>query len=179
VKAVIYTRVARDDSGTGEASNRQLAECQRYAADHGYDVIGVMSDTGVSAYRGRRPNFDTLMKIVDEGSIDVIVTPQMSRLTRNVAEMADMIDRCEQTDVRIVTLEDRNFDLDLSTAQGRMFARLMVAVLESESRQRSERIKAGIRAARERRATEGASIDDVRPNYSASVKDVQRHLGHK
>ena len=145
-KAVIYIRSATNSPAQ---LDEQRAACESLAKSRGWDVIAVMSD---QHNRSRsRPNFDYLMRTVDEGSIDYIIVTDMQRLTRNSTELAGIIVRCNAADTSIITADGM---LNTGTASGRAMATVLGAWAESESDRVSERIKRGIRARKERLAAE-------------------------
>jgi DNA invertase Pin-like site-specific DNA recombinase len=139
VRAIIYTR--------NDAEGRQLAACERYAAERGWEVTARLSD-GASAGRKPRAGFTRLMDDVDAGKVDVVLTIDPARLTRSTAELNAMLDRCQAAGVSVVTADGR----DLTSAEGGLIASVIARVMESEANRRSERIKAGLAARRARPA---------------------------
>lgn len=136
-RAAIYLRESKDKAGDAHNVADQLAVCKPYATDRGWHVADIFTDNDLSAYSGkRRPAFEHMMKLADAGSIDVIVVRHMDRLVRRLAELEDVITRCEKAGVRIVTLAG---SLDLSTPSGRLNGRLLASVAQHEVEQKAER----------------------------------------
>lgn len=136
-RAGIYLRESKDKAGDAHNVADQLAVCKPHATDRGWHVVDVFTDNDLSAYSGkRRPAFERMMKLVDGGHIDVIVVRHMDRLVRRLAELEEVITRCEKAGVRIVTLAG---SLDLSTPSGRLNGRLLASVAQHEIEQKAER----------------------------------------
>lgn len=138
-RAAIYCRISADRIGAGLGVRRQTEDCQDLAAGRGWSVVGVYEDNDVSAYGARhRPGYQALLKAVVEGQVDIVVAWHTDRLHRSPRELEEWISVCDPRGVGVVTV--RAGELDLSTAAGRMTARIVGAVARHESEQKSERI---------------------------------------
>lgn len=87
-----------------------------------------------------------MVAAVNARRVDVIVSYSNNRLTRRPLELEDLIQLHEKTGVLIHTVKSGNDDL--STADGRMVARIKAAVDAAEVERTAERVA---RAARQRR----------------------------
>ncbi len=138
-RAVIYTRQSKDRNGDGLAVARQLADCEKLAASRGWQVTRRLSDNDTSASNGKpRPGFREVMRLADERQIEVIVVWAVDRLVRRLADLEDVIERCERADVKLATVSG---DLDLSTDQGRLVGRILASVARGEVERKSARQK--------------------------------------
>lgn len=127
----------------------QEADCRELAASHGWEVVRVYVDNDLSAStrsKKQRPDYDDMITVVWAGAVDVIVSLSNSRLTRRPLELEDLIKLHEATGVLICTVKSGNDDL--STADGRMVARIKAAVDAAEVERTAERVA---RAAKRRR----------------------------
>jgi len=88
-----------------------------------------------------------MIDAVQRGEVDVIVSYSNSRLTRRPRELEDLIDLHSATGVEISTVVSGNDDL--STADGRMVARIKANVDAAEAERTSERVKRAARGRRE------------------------------
>lgn len=139
VRAAVYCRISDDRVGAGLGVARQLEDCERLAAERSWSVVGVYEDNDISAYGGRRrPGYEGLLEAVRLGAVDVVVAWHTDRLHRSPLELEEWIGVCDPRGVGVVTA--RAGDLDLSTASGRMTARIVGAVARHESEQKAERI---------------------------------------
>lgn len=129
-RAVLYLRqsVAREESISLEL---QETACREHCRRHGYDVVGVEADPGISGRTWKRPAVQRVMGMLESGDADVVVLWKWSRLSRSRLDWAVAVDRVEGLGGRI---ESATEPVDVSTASGR-FARGMlaeVAAFESE-----------------------------------------------
>lgn len=142
-RAVIYTRISKDAEKRGEGVDRQRADCEGLANRLGVTVAAVYEDNDIGAStksrKRARPGFDAMVAAVEAGEVDVIVAYSNSRLTRRPMEFETLIQLHERTGVRISTVASG--EDDLSTADGRMVARIKASVDAAESERISERTR--------------------------------------
>jgi DNA invertase Pin-like site-specific DNA recombinase len=100
----------------------------------------VYVDDDISAYSGkRRPAYRRLLQAIESHERDGLIVWHPDRLHRSPAELEGFIEIVEKTAVAVATVTAG--DLDLSTATGRMTARIVGAVARHESDHKSERIR--------------------------------------
>lgn len=135
----IYCRISSDPTGERAGVQRQEADCRALAASHGWSVVRVYTDNDTSAYSGRaRPQYSAMIEDVRAGELQGVVAWHPDRLTRAVRELEDLIDIVEAGQVRLATVQTG--DLDLTTHNGRMNARLLGTLARYESEHRSARV---------------------------------------
>ena len=140
--AVIYCRISDDREGAGLGVERQEAECRELADRLGVTVIRVYVDNDISAYnrKRKRPDYLQMMSDLDQADAPKIVLCwHTDRLHRQPIELEAWIDLAEERGIMVRTVKAG--ELDLSTATGRMTARIVGAVARHESELKSERIK--------------------------------------
>ena len=86
--------------------------------------------------RKPRPAVREMMTRVDAGEFDVIVARHMDRLLRRLAEFESVLERCQKTNIAIVTAAD---GVDTSTDGGRLVARILSSVAQGEVERKSAR----------------------------------------
>jgi len=119
---------------------RQQQDCHALAERHGWRVVGTFTDNDVSAYSGKpRPQYAALMEAVGAGEVDVVVAWDPDRLHRSPAELEDFITVVERGGVDVITVQAGQWDL--STANGRLTARLLGSIARHESEHKSERVR--------------------------------------
>lgn len=82
----LYCRLSVDDNGSEGESNsikNQRDILGRYAKQHGYRNIEYYIDDGYSGTNFNRPDFQRMMRDVDDGKITTIIVKDMSRLGRD------------------------------------------------------------------------------------------------
>lgn len=150
-RAAIYVRISNDPTGRAAGVERQRADCQALADRLGLTVSRVYQDNDVSAYsRRRRPEYEALLADIESGLVQTVIAWHTDRLHRRVADLERFVALAEarHIDVRTVTAGD----LDLSSASGRMVARMLGAVAQHEVDHARERMKrAKLQAAAEGR----------------------------
>ena len=103
-------------------------------------MVDTLTDNDISAYSGRlRPGYVALLESMSSGGVDVVVSWHTDRLHRNLTELEEYIALSEASGVSTVTV--RAGELDLSTAAGRMVARMLGAAARHESEQKAERVR--------------------------------------
>ncbi len=140
VRAAIYARISLDRNGASLGVERQIEDCQALASDRGWQVVGTYVDNDISAYSGKpRPGYRTLLSDIDAELVDVVVAWHTDRIHRSPRELEEWIELSERK--RVATVTVRAGELDLSTAAGRMVARMLGAAARHESEQKSERVR--------------------------------------
>ena len=136
-RAIIYARQSKDSE---DGIDRQLEKCLKLIADRGWDLVHApFTDNDVSATKRRkRPAYELAMAMVKAKSTDVLVVAHMDRLYRRAAELETIIPVVEQTGVLVVSTDGA---YDLSTANGRMVARMLCAASQGEVETKARRNK--------------------------------------
>lgn len=140
--AVVYARISHDAEGEALGVQRQVDDCTALAESLGLTVLRVYADNDVSAStnsKKARPEYQAMLAAVRAAEASTIVAYSNSRLTRRPRELEDLIDLHAETGVSIKTVVS-GYD-DLSTADGRMVARIKANVDTAEAERASERIK--------------------------------------
>lgn len=159
-RAAIYCRISRDPEGLRAGVERQQEDCEALARREGYEVAQVYVDNDISAStlsQKSRPQYTAMIEGAQKGEFDAIIAYSNSRLTRRLLELESLIRLHEAHGTRIVTVvsgED-----NLSTADGRMVARIKASVDSAEAERTGERI----RRAHLQRARSGATNHGGRP----------------
>src|SRR5207249_3577906 len=98
------------------------------------------NDMSASRYaRRKRPRYGDLIKDIKEGRVQRVLCFKLDRLYRQPRELEDLIDLAEAGKVEVVSVYGG--DLDLNSAQGRVMARVVVAMAAGASEDTSERIR--------------------------------------
>ncbi|MBW8767368.1 MAG: recombinase family protein [Geodermatophilales bacterium] len=140
VRAAIYCRISDDRRGLGLGVARQQQDCLALAGRHGWQVTAAFVDNDVSAYSGKpRPQYDQLTRAVHSGEVDVVVAWDPDRLHRSPAELEAFIAAVERAGVEVVTVQAGRWDL--STASGKLVARMLGSIARHESDHKSERVR--------------------------------------
>jgi len=138
-RAGIYARISSDDSHEGLGVARQIADCEAEAARRGWTIVDRYTDNDVSATRSkRRPQYERMLADAAAGRITGLIVWDVDRLTRTPRELEDVIDLADRAGLALASVGG---DIDLSTPQGRMTARIKGTVARHETEQMSRRIR--------------------------------------
>lgn len=148
--AGIYARISLDRDDTQLGVQRQLQDCTAEAKRRGWTVVDNYVDNDVSATRASsRPEYERLIQDIKNKRIGAFIVWDLDRLTRTPRELEDIIELAEKYGVKLANIGG---DIDLSTPQGMMTARIKGTVARHESDQHSRRLRRSI----EQRAAAGA-----------------------
>jgi DNA invertase Pin-like site-specific DNA recombinase len=153
-KAVIYTRVS------GEPGLDRDGQREKLLAKFGkeYKIVGEGHDVGERHKHGQdRLGLKKLLEDAAKGQFDVLLCTDASRLLRSISP--EIMTAIREAKVQIVTIdgaENGNAEFLTHTITNHVVAQAMKTFKE----QQSERIKRGIRAARERRMDAAAAQAD-------------------
>jgi len=136
----IYCRISQDRTDDALGVQRQEKDCRQLAARKGWVVVEVYCDNDVSASSAKpRKAYQQMLEDIAAGQIDSVIVWDVDRLTRRPRELEDWIDMADE---RGLALASVGGEIDLSTGQGRLMARIKGSVARHESDQTSRRIKA-------------------------------------
>jgi site-specific DNA recombinase len=155
----VYARISLDRQD-GEGVARQLADCRKLAAERWPDAqVAEYADNDLSAFRARRrPEYDRLLADLRAGRVAAVVAYHPDRLYRRLPDLEGLVDAVQAAGAEVVTVKAG--DVDMSTASGRMIARILGSVAQHESERIGERVS---RAKRERAAQGRPAGGGLRP----------------
>ena len=138
MQAAIYLRQSEDRDGNKFAIDRQREDCDKLCAQRGWGTTEYV-DNDTSASNGKpRPAYQRMLADIRAGVIDAVVAWDLDRLYRQPRELEDLIDLADQKHLALATVGG---EVDLSTDNGRLFARIKGAVANSETDRKRARQK--------------------------------------
>jgi site-specific DNA recombinase len=136
----IYCRISDDQEGAGRGVARQEADARALAERLGLEVSAVWVDNSFSAFSGKpRPGYVAACEAIETGAIATLIADHPDRLHRSPRELEDFVLLVERTGVRVLTVTAG--DLDFTTPEGRLMARITGAVARKESEDKQRRIR--------------------------------------
>jgi site-specific DNA recombinase len=139
-RAAIYCRISQDRAGAGLGVERQREDCEALADRLGWSVVETFTDNDLSAYAGKaRAGYRDALEAIKTGRVDGVLVWHTDRLHRSPKELEEYVELCERH--KVVTQTVQAGELDLTTASGRMVARMLGAVARHESEHKSERVR--------------------------------------
>ncbi len=160
VRVVLYLRASSDDQTESIPAQRMMLE--RYASDHGLEIVGEYSDFAISGDSCRsRPDLQRLLADAKRGMFEGILVRQLSRLSRrnSIKSARQIIDPLLDAGITIYTAS--HGDLKLDSATGRIMLAILCEFDHSENVSRSLNVVNG----QLRAATNGSWIGGVPYGY--------------
>jgi DNA invertase Pin-like site-specific DNA recombinase len=185
VKAIGYVRVSTEKQADfGVSLEAQTAKIRAMAVVQGAELVDVLIDAGESAKSLQRPGMARLLALVDTGAVDTVIIAKLDRLTRSVADLAELLKRFERRGVSLVSVAD---SLDTRSAAGRLVLNIMVSVSQWEREAIGERTRDAMRHKRAkgervgtlpygaRLAADGVQLetDDVEQNLLTRIRTLK------
>lgn len=164
MRAVIYTRVSADRAH-GRSVREQEADTRAVCEREGWTIIAVHTDNdrGASRHsRRKRPAWDQLVTAIEAGAVDVLVTWEASRATRDLDVYLQLRELCRRHSVQW-SYNGRLYDLSRSDdafANG-----LDMLIAEREAEQTRERVLRAVRANAEAGRPHGKLLYGYRREY--------------
>lgn len=85
-KAALYCRLSKDDddrNGDSSSIQTQKSLLKRYCSENGYLIHDFYVDDGYSGLNFDRPAFQRLLTDIDNGTVNMVITKDLSRLGRD------------------------------------------------------------------------------------------------
>jgi site-specific DNA recombinase len=134
-----YRRVSTEEQAEeGYSLNGQNDRLDAFAFSQGWTVAEDYMDDGYSAKNLDRPAMKRLLAEVRPG--EIILVYKLDRLTRSVRDLETLLDLSETKNIYFRSATEM---IDTSTANGRMFVRLIINFAQWEREQISERTAFG------------------------------------
>jgi site-specific DNA recombinase len=178
----VYLRLSRDPGHDELGVQRQRRECLELCQRRGWQPAVIHVDDDRSAFSGKpRPAYREMLRRLETGQVRGVVAWHPDRLHRSPVELETFISIVEAKGAGVATVQGG--DYDLSTASGRMAARIVGAVARHESEHKSERLRSKMaQLRRDGKLTGGGKRpygyeDDrltVRPVEAAIIRDMAR-----
>ena len=142
-RVALYVRVSTDQ----QTIKNQERELQAVAERHGWQVVAVFKDQGISGAKGRdgRPGLDKLLQAVARKEVDMVAAWSVDRLGRSLQDLVHIL---QELHTKGVDLFLHQQGLDTSTPSGRAMFQMLGVFAEFERAIIRERVTAGLARAR-------------------------------
>ena len=139
----LYMRVSTEDQAKeGFSLPEQKERLETYCKFKGYEIKDYYTDAGISAKKGNhRPEFERLKEDIRNKRINTLVALKLDRVTRSIYDWEELVNFLEENEAYIDCAND---DINTTTANGKMIARLLISVSQNEIERTSERTKIGM-----------------------------------
>ena len=146
-KTFAYLRLSREEAQSGESASikNQRLMITNYCTQHGLNLVRTFVDDGWSGGNFERPGFQEMMRELEKGRADIVITKDLSRLGRDMVEASYYAEQYyPEHGIRYIAIAD-NFD----TEHENIMAPFQFAMNEVYLRDGSRKVKDVLRTKRE------------------------------
>jgi DNA invertase Pin-like site-specific DNA recombinase/uncharacterized protein (UPF0335 family) len=178
--AYSYIRWSSAIQTEGDSNRRQLEAAERYAAEHGLELVETMRDEGKSAYTGKNLSdgsaLGTFIQAIDNGDIEpgsYLLVEAHDRLSRQEpAQALSTFLSIINKGIVVVTLQDgieyRTGQMDMMKLFGSI---IKMSVAHEESEKKRQRGKANWEGKRKKAIDDGIKLTGTCPSWLSLSKD--------
>jgi len=145
----VYLRVSTSEQSTDLQKEEILSYLK--ARGLGTDIV-IYEDHGVSGTTADRPALKEMLSHAKDRKLDLVIAWKLDRLFRSLQDLVRTLHEFKELGVSFISLKDQ---IDLDTASGRLMMHMIGAFSEFEASLIKERVKAGIKSARDKGKTLG------------------------
>ena len=180
-RTAIYIRVSTAD----QKPDLQIDDLRVYAKRAGLEIVREYLDVAVSGRKQGRPQLDALMQAARDYALDCVLVWKFDRFARSTRHLLTALEEFDHLGIRFVSIQDQ---IDTTSPMGKAMFTLIGAMAELESSLISERVTAGMKAAKARGkhlgrprtpATIVARVEELAKTTDLSVRDIRRSIGAK
>lgn len=139
-RVAVYIRVStKEQAKEGYSLAAQQRVIESWAKSHKYIIGHVYPDEGRSGKDiVHRPYMQQLLRDVQHNMYDIVAVWALSRLTRNVADLYNILDTCQRHNVVLVSCTE---PFDISTPIGRVMVGMLGIFAQFELENTGERVR--------------------------------------
>ena len=142
-RTAIYMRV----STLSQKPDLQKDGLEAYASRAGLSIVAEYLDVAVSGRKIGRPQLKALMKAAKNHEFDCVLVWKFDRFARSVSHLLSALEEFNHLGIRFISVCDQ---LDSNSPMGKAMFTIIGTMAELESSLISERVKAGMAAAKAR-----------------------------
>ena len=149
-KVAIYIRLSKEDEKDDKEKDSESVTNQRnillkFVKDNGYELVDVYIDDGYTRTNFDRPEFKRMIKDIELGKINMVITKDLSRLGRDYITTGEYVEKWfPKHNVRYISLLD-GVDTMLDTTNNEI-APFKAIINDMYSRDNSKKIKAALKS---------------------------------
>jgi DNA invertase Pin-like site-specific DNA recombinase len=162
MKVAIYTRVSTND----QSVEMQNSDLNRFCDQRGFQVYKEYCDKGISGTKDRRPALDELMDDAKKKKFDVVLVWRFDRFARSTKHLITALEEFRHLGIDFISYQE---NIDTSSPLGKAMFTIVSAVAELERNIILERVRAGLK-----RAKESGKILGRPKRLDLDVKELQR-----
>lgn len=180
-RTAIYIRV----STVSQNADLQNDGLQAYATRARLSITARYLDFAVSGRKQRRPQLDELMTAARNHEFDCVLVWKFDRFARSVSHLLSALEEFNHLGIRFISVVDQ---IDTQSPMGKAMFTIIGAMAELESSLISERVKAGMVAARARGKKLGrpktpsgmvVQIEQLASTTDLSINQIRQRIDEK
>lgn len=152
----------------------QIHEIGCFLSHKKYPICSYYIDRGYSGRKANRPELTRLLEDIKSGAVTTVIAYKLDRVFRSLRNLLEVVNLCVTHKVNFIAIKD-NFDMD--TPAGRLTLHILGAVAEFECEVTRERVRSGLKRAKEVGTRNGRPIGRPRKTSYSSVIELRRK-GH-
>ncbi len=164
-RVALYARVSTTDQST----DSQLLDLRRYVSERGWNIFKEYVDEGISGTKDSRPALNQLMNDAKKRRFDVVLVWRFDRFARSTKHLILALEEFKNLGIDFVSYQE---NIDTSSPLGSAIFTIISAVAQLERDIIAERVKAGLRRAKENGRKLG------RPRAEVSKGEIYRLHSH-
>ncbi len=141
MRIAVYSRKSKW-TGKGESVENQLRMCREYIesfVEGGREAeIFEYEDEGFSGKNGKRPQFQQMLRDMEERHFDYLVCYKLDRLGRNLADLAALMEGLEHRGTSFISIKEK---FDTTTPIGKAMLYFSGVLAQMEREQIAERVR--------------------------------------
>jgi len=141
-RVALYARVSTTDQST----DSQLLDLRRYVSERSWNIFKEYVDEGISGTKDSRPALNELMNDAKKRRFDVVLVWRFDRFARSTKHLILALEEFKNLGINFVSFQE---NIDTSSPLGSAIFTIISAVAQLERDIIAERVKAGLRRARE------------------------------
>ena len=142
-RTALYIRVSTAD----QKPDLQFDGLRGYAERAGLEIVQEYLDIAVSGKKQGRPQLDALLQAARHHEFDCVLVWKFDRFARSTKHLLTALEEFSYLNIRFVSIQDQ---VDTTSPMGKAMFTLIGAMAELESSLISERVTAGMMAAKAR-----------------------------
>ena len=179
-RAALYLRVSTPD----QKPDLQFDGLRQYADRAGLDIVEYL-DVAASGRKEGRPGLEALMKAARNHDFGTVLVWKFDRFARSTRHLLTALEAFNHLGIRFISVQDQ---IDTSSPMGKSMFTLIGAMAELESSLISERVTAGMAAAKARGKHVGRPrtpphlvkcIEELAETTPLSVRQIRAELNGK
>lgn len=179
----LYIRLSREDEDKtheSESISNQKSLLLQYTKENNLKVYDMYIDDGYSGTNFNRPNFNRLIKDIELGKINMVITKDMSRLGRDYIGTGNLIERYfPEHNVRYIAITD-NIDTFLDSSNNDI-APFKAIMNDMYAKDISKKIKSSLKAKQKEGKWVGSKtpfgyIKDPNNKNHLIIEEEQAHI---